>query len=259
MDYLGCNECAADVEIRWLAGTLTFLPASTLVRRSASFERMQTLQTRMVRVLALLFALSLLMVSCGGDSAATPTTTTVETTTTTVETTTTTVETTTTTTVPATTTTAAATTTIPAAVPSGSGCSPSGDVLPDGEWFGFVEDIDILASEFTLDVACYFEGDQANPAAVEDAYPSVPLELTPYIRNSNPEVFTVEAFGATLVEDPFQGNVDWDAWVEGFDPGSGCAEPDYSNCPVWVTIDYGGIAVYIDATLMEWSGDDRGS
>lgn len=215
----------------------------------------------MRRTLSLLLGLSLLMVSCGDDSAATTTTTattTVETTTTTVPLTTTTVAPATTTTAAPTTTTAAVTTTIPPAVPSGSGCSPPGDVLPDGEWFGFVEDIDILAAEFTFDLACHFDGAQADLAAAEDAYPFVPLEFYPYIRNQNPKVFVIEAFGATLVEDFFQGNVDWDAWVAGFGPESGCAEPDYSNCPIWVTID-GGIAIHIDATLPEWSGDDRGS
>jgi len=214
----------------------------------------------MRRTFSLLFGLSLLLVSCGDDSTATttttdPTTTLPPTTTTTVVTTTTVAP--TTTTEAATTTTAAATTTIPAATPSGSGCSPPGDVLPDGEWFGFVEDVDILASEFTFDLACHFDGDQAELAAMADGYPT-PLEFTPYIRNQNPKVFVIEAFGATLVEDLFQGNVDWDAWVAGFDPDSGCAEPDYSNCPIWVTID-GGIAIHIDATLPEWAGDDRGS
>jgi hypothetical protein len=82
---------------------------------------------------------------------------------------------------------------VPLAAPEGSGCVPgSTTALPDGDWFGFVENLDLIGNgTIVLDLACYFEGAEADKAAIEDDYPWMPLEFYPYVRNQNPLTFTI--------------------------------------------------------------------
>ena len=48
--------------------------------------------------------------------------------------------------------------------PLGSGCTPrAGDSLPDGRWFGFVDDAQ--ADQVSFDLACWFTGTAAAAAA----------------------------------------------------------------------------------------------
>jgi len=206
------------------------------------------------------------MAACGGSASssttAAPTTTVAATTTTTAAPATTTEAPTTTTEATTTTTTAPATTTTagPAAVPSGSGCTPPpGNTLPNGTWYGFIENIDGAESEFTFDLACVFEGDQQPIAILEDGRSlDAFMEFTPYFRNRNEMQFIIPAFGATLVSDPSVGNVDWDAWIISIPAGSGCsATSGYAKCPVKIVIDF-DVAIEI-SVYPEWSGDGRGA
>ena len=223
----------------------------------------------MSRRVPLLILLALLVSSCDNASTGTFATTTTVPAASTVATTTTvpaasTVATTTTapaTSTVATTTTAPSTTTSrsgPTAVASGSGCAPSGDTLPDGEWFGFVEGIDAGLAIITFDLSCYFDGAEADLAAAEDGHP-LPLEFYPYIRNRNPKVFDLVVSAGALVEDIFMGTVPFGTWAAGVAPDSGCsAATGYGACPVWVRIT-GGEAVSLYGMLPEWAGDGRGS
>ena len=237
----------------------------------------------MRRPTTLLMACVLVVAACGGDSALqSPTTTAAAatsttpapttstdaptTTSTTVAATTSTVTTVapTTTTTPPTTTTTTTTTTMtapPAPVASGSGCTP-GNVtdLPDGDWFGFVENLDVIGDgTIVFDLACHFEGAEADKAATEDAYAFMPLEFYPYIRNQNPRTFTIPMAAGATVDDFMLGTNPYVLWVPMIDPESGCSfATGYRACPLWVRIQ-GGEGVHLYGLLPEWAGDGRGS
>jgi hypothetical protein len=149
----------------------------------------------------------------------------------------------------------------PSPAPWGSGCTPPGDTLPDGDWFGFLEGLEVEAEpRIVFDLSCYFDGDDAELAATEDAYPHLPLEFTPYIRNQNPKVFDVPVSATATVEDHnLGGTVPFLDWVAAVSSDSGCsASSGFAACPIWVRID-DGAAVLLYGILMEWAGDDRGS
>lgn len=161
------------------------------------------------RLPLVLVIVALVVAACGnGDADDTTTTTTAESTTsTTVETTTTTTPPdTTTTTAETTTTTEATTTTTEAttttttdtnALAEGSGCTPgTPDTLPDGRWFGFVEDAG--ADELLFDLACWFVGDAAATAAAEDGEESPPPNDY-HVRNLNPDLRALPVAPDTLV------------------------------------------------------------
>lgn len=83
------------------------------------------------------------------------------------------------------TTTTASSTTIPEdtnQLASGSGCTPGSETLPDGEWFGFVDDIGDTTLFF--DLACWFTGDAAIIASAEDGEESPPPNDY-YVRNQS--------------------------------------------------------------------------
>jgi len=220
----------------------------------------------------LLCCIGLAAASCGSDTAASTTGPS-----TTVDATTTTHAPATTTTAPTTTAPEAFSTTAPATTafrsppppaesdplptPWGSGCAPPGDTLPDGDWFGFLEGIELGAeSRIDVDLACYFDGDHAEPAAVEDAYPHLPLEFAPYVRNQVAKVFEIPVSAAAMVEDfMLEEAVDFTQWISTVSAERGCsASTDFAACPIWMRIDQGE-AVLLYGILMEWAGDDRGS
>jgi hypothetical protein len=210
----------------------------------------------MRRTLTLL-ACFLLVAACGGDPESVDSTTSSSTTsssTTTEAATTATSETTATTLAPTTTTTSP-----PAApVASGSGCTPSGDVLPDGDWFGFMEGVDttITPASLVLDLACYFDGPNADLAAAADGRPT-PVESPPYVRNQNPKIFALNLDAAATV-DSFMGG-SFTAWFTALPADNGCsAASGFSACPLWVHIQ-GGFVTMVYGVLPEWSGDGRGS
>ena len=133
-----------------------------------------------------------------------------------------------------------------------------GDVLPDGDWFGFIEGLNDPPTLITFDLACYFDGDQAEPAAVADGHP-VPLEFFPYIRNQNPKVFTIPVAGNARVDDLILGMMPFGGWPTSLPAADGCAPASgFFACAVWVQI-AGGEAVLLHGFLPEWAGDDRGA
>ena len=220
----------------------------------------------MRRVTGLALVVALLTAACGDDSAGTTTTTRATATTTTAANTTTTAASaaTTTATAPTTTTTTAATTTTtttttPAtvsAIPSGSGCSPPGNTLPDGDWFGFIEGIDLNKGEVMFDLACHFDQAQADIAAANDGYPT-PLEFYPYVRNQNPLVFVL-TIDPNAVHEDWQGNVQPFAdWVNSIPPDTGCSDTtNYDACALWIEVE-GTTLTRVEDPLPEWSGDGR--
>ncbi len=60
----------------------------------------------------------------------------------------------------------------PAPRPDGSGCVAAGDELADGLWFGSVDRAE--PDRLWLDLACWYSGDAATAAAVEDEAESPP-------------------------------------------------------------------------------------
>lgn len=147
----------------------------------------------------------------------------------------------------------------PAAVPSGSGCTPGGDTLPEGTWFGFVEGVVMTptgGADMTFDLACYFEGDQADLAAAEDGRT---VEEPPYVRNQNPKVFHFDVWDEAQV-DSYMGGGPFSTWFVTVPADDGCSpSTGYHACPLWVMIDSAGDAFYLFGLLPEWSGDGRGS
>ncbi len=121
----------------------------------------------------------------------------------------------------------------------GSGCTPaSADGLPDGRWFGFVDDAG--SDDVAFDLACWFSGDAAVIAAAEDGEESPPPNDY-HIRNDNNRLRTLAVAPSADVSwlpipgDPNStevvGYATWLAEKSGreFDPG------------VWLEIDDGRI------------------
>lgn len=139
------------------------------------------------------------------------------------------------------TTTTSAVTTIPDtnALAEGSGCTPgTTEGLPDGEWFGSVQDA--TPDSLVFDLACWFTGEAAAQAAAEDGAESPPPNDY-YVRNTNPATRTLTvADGAEVTWMPNPGDptteetVDYPQWLEGrtarpYQPG------------VWLTITGGAV------------------
>jgi hypothetical protein len=189
--------------------------------------------------------------SSDGDGASTTSSTSTTLVTTTTAATTTTTEGTTTTAAPATTTTGSETTTTTRAptttttstpdtnsLASGSGCTPGTTTsLPDGEWFGYVDDAS--AARLSFDLACWFTGDAAAQAAAEDGEESPPPNDY-YVRNVNPGLRTLSVAGSATVAwlpnpgDPSTATVPYADWLtdrtaRSYQPG------------VWLTITGGAI------------------
>lgn len=101
---------------------------------------------------------------------------------------------------------------------TGSGCAPpEGDGLPDGRWFGFVDEAQ--ADQVSFDLACWFTGTAAASAASEDGEESPPPNNF-YIRNTINRVRlvdvadTAEVTWLTDAGDPESAEVDtYDTWA----------------------------------------------
>ena len=116
---------------------------------------------------------------------------------------------------------------------SRSGCTPGTTELPDGEWFGYVDNASTTAIMF--DLACWFSGTAAEQAAAEDGQESPPPNDY-YVRNVNATVRTVPAAAGAEVKwlpntgDPTTATtVDYVTWLaeresRDFQPG------------VWLTV-----------------------
>lgn len=83
------------------------------------------------------------------------------------------------------------------AVPEGSGCSPGEGPLPDGQWYVEVVGADPAGVEF--DLACFFLGEEADKAALEDGETMVPVPNGYYVRNDDPTLRTADVAASTQV------------------------------------------------------------
>lgn len=107
-----------------------------------------------------------------------------------------------------------------AALADGSGCSPgTDDTIPDGRWFGFVDQAD--AGRVSLDVACWFSGEAAVAAAEADGEESPPPNDY-HIRNDNDRLRSAPVGG--------QAGVSWLA-----DPGDPATQEDIPYS-VWLGV-----------------------
>lgn len=70
------------------------------------------------------------------------------------------------------------------AVPGGAGCAPGSEDLPDGRWYGQVEEVDEQTLSFNL--MCWFSGEEAYQAAEEDGLDPVEVPNDYYVRDQNP-------------------------------------------------------------------------
>ncbi len=81
---------------------------------------------------------------------------------------------------------------------SRSGCKPgTEDSLPDGEWYGYI--VDVNASEIEFDLACWFSGDAAVTAASEDGAESPPPNDY-YVRNESATLRSLAVESSAEVE-----------------------------------------------------------
>lgn len=81
---------------------------------------------------------------------------------------------------------------------SRSGCKPgTADSLPDGEWYGYI--VDVNASEIEFDLACWFSGDAAVAAASEDGAESPPPNDY-YVRNERDTLRSLAVESSAEVE-----------------------------------------------------------
>jgi hypothetical protein len=125
---------------------------------------------------------------------------------------------------------------------SRSGCTPGTTELPDGEWFGYVDDA--TAADITFDLACWFSGTAAEQAAAEDGQESPPPNDY-YVRNVNATLRTVPVAAGAQVHwlsstgDPTTATtVDYVTWLaeresRDFQPG------------VWLTV-VDGMAAFVE-------------
>lgn len=124
---------------------------------------------------------------------------------------------------------------------SGSGCTPGPGDLPDGEWFGRVEEVTEMTVSF--DLACWFTGDAAATAAAEDGEESPPPNDY-YVRNENPATRAVTVASNTPLVfypggDPLEEvETTFSEW------GGLVAERGGFFFGVWITIE-GGIVTQI--------------
>ncbi len=98
----------------------------------------------------------------------------------------------------------------------GSGCTPGTDELPDGEWFGYLDEV--AATELTFDLACWFSLPASAQAAAEDGEESPPPNDY-YVRNNNPMLRTVPVADEVQVSwlpsmgGPDLATIDYAAWI----------------------------------------------
>ncbi len=120
---------------------------------------------------------------------------------------------------------------------SGSGCTPDAAVLPEGDWFGYVDSA--TASEIEFDLACWFSGTPAAEAAAEDGEESPPPNDY-YVRNESDTLRTVTVGAAVDVSKLVDtGGADLESISYG-DWASGWASRNYQP-GVWITIEGGAI------------------
>lgn len=124
------------------------------------------------------------------------------------------------------------------AVPEGSGCTPGEGPLPDGLWYGEVGGADPAGVQF--DLMCFFLGEEADKAALEDGEAMVPVPNGYYVRNEDPTARTYDVAGGTQVlhyptGDPGSARVlDYREWA-------GLVADGQILLGVWLTVEAGAV------------------
>lgn len=125
------------------------------------------------------------------------------------------------------------------AVPEGSGCTPGEGPLPDGQWYGEVDGADPAGVRF--DLMCFFLGEEADKAALEDGEVMVPVPNGYYVRNTDTTVRTFDVAEGTQVlhyptGDPATARVlDYAEWAGLVTDGQ------VLLLGVWLTVDDGAV------------------
>jgi hypothetical protein len=135
---------------------------------------------------------------------------------------------------------------------NGSGCVPGGDDLPDGVWFGFVEDVIEGAGSqggdrLVFDMGCFYSGVAAHEEAWFDGvYPYEEI----YARNQVAKTFDASVISETVVYrlDTYGDHVvsTLDDWFEGFGASRRCPG---SECAVWLYINSGIVTEIVEQVL----------
>jgi hypothetical protein len=140
------------------------------------------------------------------------------------------------------------------------GCGTSApDTLPDGRYFGFVKDADTGSGTMSFDLACFYEGEEANQQAAMRG-DEVPVPNDVYIVNDNPKTRDL-----TLSPSPELLLIDWNQCCEtgpGADLDAFAAAIDGNgfttiggwkyngqSSPYWITI-AGGNVVLIEEQFL---------
>lgn len=140
----------------------------------------------------------------------------------------------------------------PAGDPHGSGCAPpSGDVLPDGVWFGYAMAFGGFqagsgSEPLSFDLACYFTGDAAYAARVADGLPG-DSDASEYVRNKNPKLYTVPFWASAEVWSIPSGS----GFPQLIPAGSWPRSDGYfacpgAGCPVWLYVNGGMITGLVE-------------
>lgn len=125
---------------------------------------------------------------------------------------------------------------------SGSGCTPGTQQLPDGEWFGFVDE---LGEESLLfDLACWFAGEAAVRASAEDGEESPPPNDY-YVRNGNDLTRQLDVDAGVSVEYYPDGDPA-NYFITDFENWGQLAENRGFFLGVWVTIEEGEVTKIVE-------------
>ena len=135
----------------------------------------------------------------------------------------------------------------------GSGCVPQPGELPDGIWFGVVQEK--TTDSITFDLACYYVGELAQQKSSEQGQGEVINDF--YISNQNPTVFDLQVDQQALVHEIQLHNENASAPLETIDyaewPSDNgkylCWAGDGIPCFVWVAINDGHVTEIVEQYL----------
>lgn len=121
--------------------------------------------------------------------------------------------------------------------------------LEDGRHLVYIRGVESGGTDLLVDLAVWFEGEDANSAAAEDGDPDVPVPGDFYIRNLDPTVLTVPAGAPVAVTsvwfDPASDlqsvAITYDEFVAVFSGGASGVSSNLLSSPWWITIESGSV------------------
>tara|TARA_B100000902_G_scaffold245281_1_gene232228 strand:+ start:93 stop:878 length:786 start_codon:yes stop_codon:yes gene_type:complete len=135
----------------------------------------------------------------------------------------------------------------------GSGCTPQSSELPDGVWFGVIEEKN--TDSIIFDLACFYVDELAQEKALEEGYGEVMNGF--YISNQNPNVFDLEVHQQAMVHEIRLHNenasspletINYAEWPS--DSGKFmCWTEGEPSCLVWVAINDGHVTEILEQYL----------